>query len=258
MEYNILTWPYPIPKDDLVLSLVYDGEPISKQRVRFGAGGTVYTPAKTRHYEKTIGWELRAKLQGIEPDSESKFALRCIFYRSNRQRIDCDNLIKAISDAATGVVWQDDNQVLEVIGRLFLKDETPRVEVAIYRIPDTTPAKNCLHCGKRFNTPPSVDSNHCSMECRNNATHVKVTCKECSKEFEIVQSLAKKRAGFCSRDCSVIYHGRQKRRKGSDLWICQDCGGSVSRKEYVRCRSCSMKHRSDPTSNYWRVRHEIK
>lgn len=240
-EFNPLSWPYPVLECDLVLHLVVDGQPISKARLE---------------YEKRVRAIIHESLNGNSPDAESSFGLRCLFYRNSRQRIDCDNLIKAVSDAATGEVWKDDNQVVEVIARLFLASDNARAEIAIYRLPNPSPHKKCLVCGKEFVTYPSVDADYCSQDCYQKSTHATVVCRECGKPFEIVQSLAKIRAGFCSRQCALAYYGKKKTaERGPQTWKCRVCGGPVSRKEYELCRACSMKERMQPTSNYWKLRY---
>lgn len=252
---DIFSFPYEVDRDGIVLHMIYEGDPISKARPRFGGSGKVYTPAKTKHYEETLRWLIREQLRNLEPDANSRFALRCLFFRATRQRIDCDNLIKAVSDAANEQVWKDDAQVMEIFGRLYLFEEHPRAEILIYRIEDSSPRPKCLQCGKEIITYPSVNSQYCSPECFSQSRRVTCVCRECGKEYEIPQSLAQTQAGFCSRVCGVAYHAKQKRAKGSDLWTCQDCDKPVSRKEYTHCQACSMKHRQEPTSNYWKSRY---
>ncbi len=254
--YNVLAWPSPILEKDRVVSFVYNGDPIAKGRARKGKNGNMYTPESTRQYEALLGTGFQSMLNGIEPNGKDKFALRCVFYRSNRQRIDCDNLLKAVSDAATGLVWVDDSQVLEVIGRLFLNSPSPRAEIAIYRVEDTSPGKICPVCSNEFLTFPSVDAIHCSSECAKKSKRVAFVCKECGGDYEVVQSIAKRGKGFCSRACSLSYYGKKRTENRVATRVCEDCGNPVSRKEYVVCRACSMKRRSDPNSNYWQVRHK--
>lgn len=256
--YDILKWPYPISDNDLVVHLVYQGEPISKHRVRFNrTTGRAYTPDATTVYEETLGWEFRSYLQGVEMDSESTFALRCLFYRSNRQRVDCDNLIKSVSDAANGIVWKDDSQVSEVMGKLFVQSDNPRVEIAIYRVPDTLAYRVCLHCGSEFIRPPSNKTRFCSTDCYRESTHVVCTCKECGRDFKIAKSQAN-RSNFCSRECSDSYQAKNKKADGGETWKCKDCGGPVTKRHYMRCKSCDFKSRKQPTSNYWELREIVE
>lgn len=257
-SYDLMVWPYPVPYEDVLIHLVWDQEPLSKQRPRFGKNGSVYTPAQTKNYELALGFLLLSKLDGAEPDRTNCFGLRCVFYRSTRHRIDCDNMLKAVSDAANGRVWKDDNQVIEVIGRLFLASDNPRSEILIYRLPTPFPRQKCLFCEKEFVTYPSQEGKFCSLECHSNSKRVTRTCGECGKSFVVPQSFVKhKVAQYCSRKCS-LKHFRDIRITGreSEHWKCIDCGQRVSRKEYKRCRACSMKHRQDPTSNYWKLRQE--
>lgn len=256
MNFDPMLWPYEVDEKDVAVRLTVDGQPFSKGRARFTKAGHAYTPKKTRSHENMLKLLMRSALPTDEPDDKSRFGLRCLFYRSTRQRIDCDNLIKAVSDAATGAVWKDDAQVLEVIGRLFLADDEPRTEIVIYRIEDPSPRGVCPVCGKEVVTYPSQGIVYCSSECWSKNQRVMRECRWCGEEYELVQSMAKRSKGFCSRKCSMAYHGRKKtEERGPHTWTCKDCGGPVSRKEYERCRACSMKHRQDPTSNYWKVRH---
>jgi|TARA_Y100000310_G_C20700339_1_gene829125 Holliday junction resolvase RusA-like endonuclease len=149
-EFDPIVWPYKLNTKNVLFSLVYEGQPIAKGRPRLGRY-RVYTPTKTRVHEDALIITIRNLYKG-EIDRKSKFGLRCIFYRSNKQRIDCDNLIKCVADAISrsGIVWYDDNQCLEIIGRLFIGAENPRTEFAVYKIKDTTPKNFCAECGKEF------------------------------------------------------------------------------------------------------------
>lgn len=249
-------WPYPITTEQIVIRLSVEGEPVSKARARYTRAGRMYTPQKTVAHEAMLKLLMRAELGAIDPDGKSRFGLRSIFYRSTRQRIDCDNLLKAVSDAANGVVWKDDAQVVEVIGRLFLADASPRTEIVIYRVDDPAPRDKCPVCGKEVVTYPSQGVKYCSLDCYNKTLRTTLECRWCKKEYEVPISIAKRGKGFCSRQCSREYHGRKRSElNGPQTWKCIDCGGPVSRREYERCRACSMIHRQDPTSNYWKLRH---
>ena len=257
MNFDPMIWPYKVDEKTVVIRLTVDGQPVSKGRARFTKSGNVYTPEKTKAHESMLKLLMLNKLEASKPDSKSRFGLRCLFYRSTRQRIDCDNLLKAVSDAANNLVWKDDAQVIEVIGRLFLADENPRTEIVIYKLEDTAPRPKCLNCGEEVLTYPSVGAQYCSTDCYNASMRVDLVCRWCGGKYEVPQSMAKRGKGFCSRQCSREYHGRKKtEEKGPHTWKCIDCGGPVSRKEYERCRACSMAHRQKPTSNYWKLRYE--
>lgn len=252
-KYNPCLWPTPLVDEDIAAVLTVEGEPISKGRARFGKG-RAYTPKETRIHEDRLK-VLLLSVRRCGTDPTSRFGLRCVFFRSDRRRIDCDNLIKAVSDAATGVIWKDDSQVLEVMGRLFVQSDVPRTMVAIYRVPDTDTLLSCPTCAKSFRVPGQGHSRKavfCSVECWNRSTRVDVICKQCGISFELRVSSARRRAGFCSRSCSMLFHGAVKTAaRGPATWLCEMCGGHVSRREYKRCRGCSMKLRMAGGSNYW-------
>lgn len=122
---------------DIVLELAHAGQPQPKQRPRFASRGWAYTGQRTRHYERELRSLFAAAMlaQGRGPDGKSSFALACRFYRGDRVRCDADNLLKSVADAANGVVWADDSQVVRVSAEVYRACESPRVEVSIYRVP---------------------------------------------------------------------------------------------------------------------------
>ena len=249
---------FPIQFDDSALIARIDLaiEPVSKARPRFGGGGRVYTPAKTIAYERTLAHHMRAAMNGRDPVS-SRVGLACAFYRKTAQRVDCDNMIKAVSDAANRVIWIDDAQCVEIYARLHRNSSSPRIVAVFYEVFEEH-GKPCAQCGAIFRRPPSQDSDCCSVKCAVMNKRVDVKCRHCGKVFSQPQSLAARSKGYCSRECGMTALGNRKRAVGSDKWICADCGGRVTRKEYVVCRGCSMKRRGDPTSNYWKLRHAPK
>jgi len=135
-EPNILTWPKRISKARIRVHCTIDGEPISKQRPRMSRAksGRVYTPKQTRESEEWIGWQIKAAHRELLPDSDTAFGVRVLFYQSNQQRRDLDNMVKLILDACTGLVWQDDSQVWEIIGHVFRDAGVAKTELCIYSL----------------------------------------------------------------------------------------------------------------------------
>lgn len=159
-------WPTEVDKDRLVCALNIQLEPVAKGRPRFGQG-RVFTPSKTVAYEAAIKNELRKAINFSLPDATSCFGFRAIFYRANRQRIDCDNLLKAIQDAATGVIWRDDSQVREIFGRLSTGSPfAPHVSFVFYTVMDDAPKSLCPQCGGEYVRYKSTRKKYCSLKCR--------------------------------------------------------------------------------------------
>ncbi len=270
-----------------ILSINFPGDPIAHARPRMGRGGRFYTPEKTRTYRQNLANAIIAEMTGspYQKGAHDTYALNAVFYRSTRQRIDIDNLIKTVFDAVTQTgFWADDCRVHEVSARIEKASENPRVEFSISLLEDRGPKninkkyqfmehKLCPQCGQpmdreKTRSYPSSIRKYCSLECFSKSRRQTLTCAYCFQAFDLPKSLTRKNGlkyprKFCSRTCSIEYHRLLKRIKGkeSDKWVCLKCGGRVSRKEYKVCRACSMTTRSDPSSNYWKLRHphvEIK
>lgn len=275
-----LSWSIKIEEKNILFSIEMEGNPIAHERPRATRSGKFYTPKKTRDYKESLAWAIKLKTQDLDykDNAESIYGVQAIFYRSTRQRIDLDNLLKMVLDAITqSGFWTDDSKVCEISAQIEKAQANPRAYFIVYLYNSTNYVETitnykfqekCAYCGKpleKFKSYPSSKRKYCSVECSNQSRRIKLKCAYCGKDFEIPKSHLRQTTkkgktymrSFCSRGCSLAYWGQLKRKKGkeSDKWICTVCGGRVSRKEYKRCRGCSMKSRSDPNSNYWKLRH---
>jgi endogenous inhibitor of DNA gyrase (YacG/DUF329 family) len=62
----------------------------------------------------------------------------------------------------------------------------------------------CQHCGKEYETFPSIRLQFCSMKCANDAKRrqkVTITCATCGKEKTVFPSQADQK--YCSRSCAI-------------------------------------------------------
>lgn len=250
-KLDIMQWPYPVPAEDVAASFVIQAEP-------FGKCSTAAARARSRDYQSALKAQFAAAVGSVTPDPNVCYALRCIFVRASRQRIDCDNMLKAVSDAATGIVWADDSQVHEVIGRMKVVRGNPSAHVVIHRVAADTLDTECSRCGKSYKAYPSIPRKFCSKACQHAASSVLLNCPECKKDFRIAESKLRsaKKKGYhttlCSRPCSMKAHSRRlSATKRSHLWKCVDCKSPVSRPEYQRCRACFIATKPVTTSNYW-------
>lgn len=202
---------------------VHEGEPASKARARV-VKGHAYTPAKTAAAQRSLA----DRFGGLVFDGN--VAVACVFHRGNRQRIDIDNLVKLVLDAATQAgVWQDDSQVTAVVGILEHDRDFPRTVVAfanhessMARGPNSKP--KCKVCGTLYNNYGDRRRQHCSRECRMTLANP-VRCPTCDQLFKKIVGSQK----YCSVECRGL---AQRRRP-----VCE-CGARVSRKGYKRCRKC--------------------
>lgn len=132
------------------MTIVVDINPIAKGRPRFFRRGKhvgVITPGKTRAYENTLIDAL--KRANVKRPLSGPVSLNLTFYMpipASRKRIkgigsgavphsikpDLDNLIKAATDAANGILWEDDSQIACVLAAKYYSDK-PRI---VYYIPE--------------------------------------------------------------------------------------------------------------------------
>lgn len=92
----------------LPFEFVVEGTPISLQ--------TNNAPAKLRWKEKVF-IEAGASWVADDPPTENKVQVTIWHFYKNMTFSDIDNILKPIIDALKGLVYLDDNQVTDVIGR---------------------------------------------------------------------------------------------------------------------------------------------
>lgn len=120
---------------------------VSKERARISANGHVYTPERTRKYEKYIKqaaetWNRKPYMCPVAmtviitdpiPKSYSKTMRRAaslgLIYP---KRGDLDNKVKAISDGLNGVAYVDDVQVVDLVAARRFGDSY-KIDVEIRR-----------------------------------------------------------------------------------------------------------------------------
>ncbi len=117
------------PESDYLHRFFVPGIPYSKRRARLGKGGRFYSEDK--QHEKALGLRFRHFIGDALLDGN--VALGCIFFRPNRRRIDVDNLMKLVMDAATGTLWRDDCQVTAQLGIIEVDRENPRTLIVLGR-----------------------------------------------------------------------------------------------------------------------------
>jgi Holliday junction resolvase RusA-like endonuclease len=223
--------------------VVIEGEPRSKARPRFTRSGRPYSDKAQVDNERYLANSFR---DALNTPFEGNVAVACLFYRSSRHRVDVDNLLKQIGDAATrsGVCWRDDAQVTAILGVLELDRDNPRTVVGLAEHQssldrgDQTQLSDCARCGKAFAwvpAPSHAPRRFCSRSCSSRSVGTDLSalasCLVCGKDFK------RKMAGqkLCSKACRLMaLSDRPARPKG----ICRICGTTTSRPEYRRCRRC--------------------
>lgn len=114
------------------LTIMIPGDPHGKQRPRFRANGSAYTPTPTKAYEKAISTIAAAEMQGREPldgpvivEMRAHFEIPKSWPEAKRMdallgRIrptgspDLDNIVKSLCDGLNGVAYRDDSRVVAI------------------------------------------------------------------------------------------------------------------------------------------------
>ncbi|MCK2074552.1 RusA family crossover junction endodeoxyribonuclease [Pediococcus acidilactici] len=130
-----------------MIKLIIDGEPVAASRPRVTRKGWAYIAPKYKAYKDRTHLIVRNQYKG-EP-LMGALKVKTTFYRSVQKSVskaernrrlsnehrpifkpDIDNLFKAVTDACTGVVWHDDNQIVSVeMDKMYA--EEPRVEMEV-------------------------------------------------------------------------------------------------------------------------------
>lgn len=116
---------------ELLTSFTVWGEPLPKQRPKFGKG-RAYTPKKTRDAETAVidAFELACPLW---VPTLGNLKVEADFYRKGHRHADTDNLFKLLTDALNGVAYVDDEQISDAHPRRFYgAGDKARTEVRIY------------------------------------------------------------------------------------------------------------------------------
>lgn len=222
------------------VAMEFDGEPRSKARPRV-SGRHVYTPQKQRDAERALGLALGA---AVRAPIEGPVAVGLRFYRSTRQRVDIDNMVKHVFDAANRIVFADDMQVTVLFAEARLDRKRPRTAIVIgahagEHRQDPTQTDTCPRCGKQYQWVPYASHPKpmfCGKACAQPRRDFgEARCLVCGTCFARVA----KQQEYCSDPCRVTgMTERNKARRKHPKAHCKVCGKAVSRPSYAQCRSC--------------------
>lgn len=118
-----------------MIRITVPGRPVPKGRPMLGVRGRkafVYTPERTVEYERLVGLCAAAARSGDV--LECPVAVAIDLYLHSKRRIDVDNCAKSILDGMNGVVYLDDNQVVDLRVRKLRESnrKNQRVEVEVW------------------------------------------------------------------------------------------------------------------------------
>ena len=104
------------------------GNPIPKQSFRKGKNN--YTPIRIKAWQEIVGWKAKEAMIGRDI-FVGDLKVQIYFRRKDKRRADLDNLCKAVLDACNGIVWEDDNQIIELHLFKLIDKEDPGVGIRV-------------------------------------------------------------------------------------------------------------------------------
>lgn len=116
-----------------MIEFFIDGSPVGKERPRMGRHGNVYTPSKTKDYERyvsEIARVARNRADIFAPFPDLIFVEMKIYVLSKKSP-DIDNIIKSILDGMNKVMYNDDSQVIALDCKKYFECDKEGVNVLI-------------------------------------------------------------------------------------------------------------------------------
>lgn len=116
------------------MNLTFETLPPSTNHLYAQRGSARYLKPEVRSAKDAIGWEARSQYHG-EPLT-SPLAVSVALYWGDRRKHDIDN-IKALLDACTGILWEDDGQIIDLHITKGLDKLRPRVDMTVREVSET-------------------------------------------------------------------------------------------------------------------------
>ena len=137
----------------LSMKLTFEIEPVEQARPRatkMGRGIRLYDPKKVAVYKKQLA--MMCRFQYKKGPIEGALKVELTFYRhvqsslSKKERElrltgahrptvkpDTDNYIKSTLDGLNGWLWEDDNQIVDLVAHKYYSDN-PRIEIEVTKL----------------------------------------------------------------------------------------------------------------------------
>ena len=122
------------PAAPTVVSFIVDGQVVPWQRT--GGRGRRFTPPRTRRYQSLVA-TLAACSRPRRWPRDARYRVTIDLFHGDRRRRDTDNCAKTILDAlqgrhgSAGVLFEDDDQVAELVVRKHIDRAEPRAEITV-------------------------------------------------------------------------------------------------------------------------------
>ena len=116
-----------------MIKLILTGEPKSTSHIyayhcKFGFPQG-YMNKAGKDLKTDYQWQVKSQYHGKPIKGDIK--MKVYLYFGTKRKCDIDNFNKILYDALTGILWEDDSQIQEVLTRKFYDKENPRIELLV-------------------------------------------------------------------------------------------------------------------------------
>lgn len=112
------------------------GKPIAKQSTKIDTQhGKIhgFTPEHIKNWQKTVADHARVEAYKQDWEMlEGPVRIILIYRVPDKRRRDLTNLSKCVEDALSGIIYKDDNQIIDEHHRKVVCPENPGVEILVY------------------------------------------------------------------------------------------------------------------------------
>ncbi len=109
-------------------TIIIKTKPISVNSLYYGVKRITKEGKDTK---TTMAWEVKSQYRG--KPLQCDIGLDIDFFVPN-QLSDLDNLLKGTLDCLTGILWDDDRQIIEIMARKYVDKKNPRIEILINQL----------------------------------------------------------------------------------------------------------------------------
>lgn len=115
------------------MKLLFKTFPLTTNSLYAHVGRRRFLTQKARDNKQALGWEARGQFTGTP--HIGLLSLKLAFWWPDKRKHDIDNL-KTLLDSLTGIVWEDDSQIVELHVTKGVDRENPRLEMEVekYRV----------------------------------------------------------------------------------------------------------------------------
>ena len=112
------------------MKIILEGKPMSTNSIYRNHGHIMFMTKEGKALKTSYQYQALSQREGNKPWA-GNIVIDIKLYFGDKRRHDIDNYNKILLDAMTGILWEDDSQIVKMtIWKLYDK-EKPRIEIEI-------------------------------------------------------------------------------------------------------------------------------